>query len=160
MDTLNGGQGDDTLTGGNGDDTLDGGNGADRLDGGSGEDTIAGGSGDDIFVAATSDGDDDYNGNGGAADTYDLSGTSAAATVDLSLGTASSSQTGSDHLSNIENIVGGSGSDSGWRAASGCEPACPRRREGDSQTRIVDYVEWEPSPRCLLLQFAHERVAG
>ena len=78
--------------------------------GGAGNDTLNGGAGNDHFFAAASDGNDIYNGNGDQ-DTYDLSGTSAAATVNLDAGTASSAQTGTDQLVNFENVVGGQAGD-------------------------------------------------
>ena len=49
-DTLYGGDGDDKLDGGMGDDTLDGGPGDDELIGGSGDNTLDGGDGEDIAV--------------------------------------------------------------------------------------------------------------
>ena len=44
-------------------------------------------------------------------DTYDLSGTTAGATVNLGLGTSTSAATGTDTLTSIENVIGGSGND-------------------------------------------------
>lgn len=58
--------------------------------------------------AGLNDGNDVYIGGTGI-DTYDLSSTSAAATVNLTTGIASSSQTGADTLSEIENVNGSSG---------------------------------------------------
>ena len=75
-----------------------------------GNDTISGGAGNDSFVATLSDGNDRYIGGAGI-DTYDLSGTSAGATVNLTTGTSTSSQTGTDTLATIENIIGSSGND-------------------------------------------------
>jgi serralysin len=66
--------------------------------------------GNDVFMATLNDGNDRYTGSAGT-DTYDLSGTSAAATVNLTTGTASSAQTGSDVLATIENITGSSAAD-------------------------------------------------
>ena len=136
-DYLVGGGGDDTLDGGDGSDVLDGGEGADYLtghggndlliageggdvvDGGDGDDVIIagagadrvdGGSGADRFVAAAGDGNDSVEGGDGA-DTLDLSGTTAAAVIDLSSGTAESGDIGEDRISGVENVVAGSGND-------------------------------------------------
>lgn len=94
-----------------GNDTLTGSAGADQIDGGAGIDTVKGQAGDDRFLASVGDGVDNYNGGTGL-DTYDLSATTAAATVNLAIGVSSSSQTGADLLSAIENVTGGSGNDS------------------------------------------------
>lgn len=96
---LQGQGGNDWINGGSGDDTLIGGQGADSLFGGLGNDT---------FRASVNDGNDSYDG-GGDTDTYDLSGTSANASVNLLTGLASSSQTGNDTLTGIENVIGSSG---------------------------------------------------
>ena len=93
-----------------GNDTISGGAGDDLIYGDGGNDTANGGDGNDVFFATLSDGNDRYTGNGGT-DRYDLSATSAAATVNLTNGTATSSQTGSDTLATIENVTGGSGND-------------------------------------------------
>jgi serralysin len=100
----------DTYHGLAGNDTISGGAGDDLIYGDEGNDTASGGDGNDVFFATLTDGNDRYTGNAGA-DRYDLSGTSAAATVNLTNGTASSSQTGSDTLATIENVTGGSGAD-------------------------------------------------
>ncbi|BAU73409.1 peroxidase family protein [Metapseudomonas furukawaii] len=101
---------DNRLEGLGGNDSLAGAAGNDWLVGGQGSDTASGGLGDDRFVAGMLDGNDSYSGDDGF-DTYDLSGTSAAAQVNLATGSASSSQTGSDLLSGIEGVLGGSGAD-------------------------------------------------
>jgi serralysin len=75
-----------------------------------GNDTISGGAGNDSFVATLNDGNDRYIGGAGI-DTYNLSGTSAGATVNLTTGKSTSSQTGTDTLATIENIIGSSGND-------------------------------------------------
>ena len=54
-----------------------------------------------------------------AIDTYDLSQTTAAATVSLAAGTATSLQIGTDTLASIENVTGGSGNDNITGDASG-----------------------------------------
>jgi Ca2+-binding RTX toxin-like protein len=96
------------LQGQGGNDWLDGGSGNDTLVGGQGLDSVFGGQGNDTLRASVNDGNDTYDG-GGDNDTYDLSGTSANATVNLATGLASSSQTGSDTLINVENVIGSSG---------------------------------------------------
>uniref|UniRef100_UPI002FC5C58E M10 family metallopeptidase C-terminal domain-containing protein n=1 Tax=Devosia sp. TaxID=1871048 RepID=UPI002FC5C58E len=93
-----------------GNDTISGGGGNDVIYGGEGNDTAGGGGGNDTFMATLNDGNDRYTGNAGV-DVYDLSLTTAAATVNLTAGTASSSQTGSDTLNTIENIIGSAGND-------------------------------------------------
>ena len=91
--------------------TLAGNEFANTITGSSGNDTLSGGGGNDTFAATIGDGNDGYDGGIGI-DTYDLSQTSAAATVSLAAGTASSLQTGNDTLAAIENVIGGSGNDS------------------------------------------------
>ena len=108
--TLIGNEFDNTVVGGGGADTLNGGDGNDRLNGGAGNDTVAGGLGNDTFVATVGDGNDSYDGGAGT-DVYDLSNTSAAAIVNLGLGTSASAQTGTDSLTGIENVVGSTGND-------------------------------------------------
>lgn len=91
-----------------GNDILLGLGGNDILTGGAGNDTVDGGTGNDTLRASVGDGDDAYLGGAGI-DTYDLSATTAAASVDLGAGTAFSAETGSDTLSGIENVRGSSG---------------------------------------------------
>lgn len=94
-DNLSGSQGGDDLSGLAGDDVLDGRDGADNLSGGDGEDTLVGG-----------DGADDLDGGDGV-DTVDYSGNdSAGVTVNLESGVATSADSGSDTLSDIENVIG------------------------------------------------------
>ncbi|OYU35509.1 cadherin-like domain-containing protein [Novosphingobium sp. PASSN1] len=100
-----------TVSGLAGNDTLTGSAGADTLNGGAGADTVKGQAGADRFVAAATDGNDSYNG-GTEIDTYDLSATTAAATVNLALGVSTSTQTGADILTGIENVTGSAGNDS------------------------------------------------
>jgi hypothetical protein len=99
-----------TITGGSDIDTLSGGGGNDTLVGLGGNDTLGGGARNDTFIATVGDGNDSYAGNGGS-DTYSLAATTADAIVNLAAGTASSSQTGSDTLNSIENVIGGAGND-------------------------------------------------
>ncbi len=109
-DTLNGDDGNDILDGGEGDDKIDGGAGNDTIIGGTGNDIADGGSGDDVFVAFAGDGDDHYDGGEGT-DTYDASSTTADLVIDLTAGTATSEDVGTDTLTDIENVIAGSGDD-------------------------------------------------
>ena len=99
-----------TRAGTEGNDIILGLGGNDTLTGNAGLDTVDGGIGNDRLVATVNDGNDIYIGGAGV-DTYDLSGTTAAAIVNLTLGTASSAQTGTDTLAGIENINGSTGND-------------------------------------------------
>src|SRR6185436_5183253 len=73
--------GNDTLIGGIGNDTLDGGTDNDSLDGGSGSDTAS------------------------------FAWTTTGVTVDLGGNTAVGGESGTDQLSSIESVIGGSGND-------------------------------------------------
>jgi Ca2+-binding RTX toxin-like protein len=86
-------------------------NSNDSIFGGAGANTLSGQNGDDTFTATVivgGDGNDNITGGGGI-DTYDLSLTSANATVTTT--TASSTQIGTDTLNGIENIKGSQGND-------------------------------------------------
>jgi Ca2+-binding RTX toxin-like protein len=109
-DTIWGGDGADLVDGGVGDDYLSGGGGDDVIVGGQGSDTIEGEAGDDVVVATAFDGDDQIDGGDGI-DTYDISGTSADALIDLTLGLASSTEIGNDFITSFENARGGGGDD-------------------------------------------------
>jgi Ca2+-binding RTX toxin-like protein len=90
-------------------DTLTGDDGANRLRGDAGNDTLSGGAGDDVLSGGS--GNDTLDGGSGT-DTVDFSYVAAASvTADLTAGTASGTDIGSDTLSNIENVTGGSGND-------------------------------------------------
>ena len=116
-DTLLGGDGTDSLMGGDGNDSLSGGIGNDILLGGDGNDNVNAGSGSDLIVGGDGAGDDTYNGGEGV-DTVKYTSAVAAITVNLALGTATStagsdaSHIGTDTLSNIENIIAGDYADS------------------------------------------------
>ena len=98
-DNVVSGAGDDTISGGAGDDALSGGSGDDAISGGAGEDTISGGAGDDTL-------------DGGAdADTLSFAGESSGVDIDLTDGTAVGTGSGSDTISNFENVMGGAGRD-------------------------------------------------
>ncbi|RMG15815.1 MAG: calcium-binding protein [Planctomycetota bacterium] len=123
-DTVNGDAGNDTLAGGDGNDTLDGGDGDDTLDGGAGNDTLAGGAGNDELLGGDAgddtldggDGDDVLLGGPGADaldggngdDIVSYATSTAAVTVDLTLGaqTASGGDAAGDTLANFEGVRG------------------------------------------------------
>jgi len=102
-DSLLGGGGDDGLFGGDGTDRLFGGDGTDSLYGGTGNDSLDGGAGNDILEGGT--GTDTLNGGAGL-DTVVYSAETAAVSVNLSTGSATGLSSGTDILSNIENITG------------------------------------------------------
>ncbi|MGE3159699.1 MAG: Ig-like domain-containing protein, partial [Xanthobacteraceae bacterium] len=109
--TLSGTSGDDLIDGQGGNDTINAGAGNDTITGGSGLDVVNAGDGDDTIVATIGDGTSDTYNGGSGSDTIDMSGITAAATINLAQSTTSSSQTGQDTLSSIENAIGGSGND-------------------------------------------------
>ena len=113
---------------------LTGGAGADTITGGAGADTLNGGAGIDTFVATVGDGNDAYVGGGGQGDTYDLSGTATAATVNLPPGNSNSADTGNDTLATIERVVGSSAGDIADRQRRG-QHAGRRRRQRHHQRR-------------------------
>ncbi len=98
-DRLSGETGNDSISGGDGNDTLAGDSGSDQLDGGAGNDILAGGGGDDTLIG----------GVGLDVASY------ASATQGLVLGLGSATLTvdgfGTDSLSGIEGLEGGSGND-------------------------------------------------
>jgi len=102
--------GNNTKVASDGNDILLGLGGSDVLTGAAGNDIVDGGTGNDRLFASVNDGNDAYVGGAGV-DFYDLSLTSAGATVNLTTGTSSSAETGSDTLVGIESIEGSSGND-------------------------------------------------
>lgn len=107
---IRGGNGNDYLESGDGDDDLNGGVGDDYLYAGSGDDRVNGGAGDDMIVAGDGAGNDRYNGESGN-DTVKYSSATQGVTVNLASGRASGTEIGDDRLSNIENVIGGTGDD-------------------------------------------------
>lgn len=111
-DAISGTEGDDLILGTGRDDIIHAGLGADIIAAGAGNDEVYGDGGDDTFVAASQDGDDQYDGGDGT-DTLDLTALgSTAMTVDLDAGTVTAGQTGKDTVVNIENVTAGAGDDS------------------------------------------------
>ena len=113
-DTIDAGAGADTVLAGCGNDWLEGGLGHDSLLGEAGNDTLRGGAGNDTL-------------NGGTgADTLDYSGQTESGVVNCSTrtrrgvaaGRANDGQGGTDTLSNLEVVVGGSGDDVIYGGAS------------------------------------------
>ncbi|MCB1592241.1 MAG: calcium-binding protein, partial [Alphaproteobacteria bacterium] len=93
--------GNDVISGGNGDDTIDGGTGNDTLNGDAGDDTLIGGAGIDVI---------DGGSNTAVGDTVDYSAASGVLDINLTTGVVSADGFGdSDTVTNIENIIGGSG---------------------------------------------------
>jgi Ca2+-binding RTX toxin-like protein len=107
--TLTGGSGDDSLSGASGADRLDGAGGNDTLIGLSGGDTLVGGDGSDLLEGGT--GNDSMDGGAGL-DSVDYFDATGALTVNLTLtGAQTTGGSGTDTLLNIENVYGGSFSD-------------------------------------------------
>lgn len=101
FDVLYGDAGSDLIQGGQDDDWLFGGDGADTLEGGNGRDVLNGGEGADVL-----------NGGDGILDVANYEGSSAAVTINLETGAASGGDAEGDTITNIENLVGSSHSDS------------------------------------------------
>ena len=109
-DLLFGGADNDHLDGSAGDDLMDGGAGEDVLEDGTGRDRVFGGDGDDLVLAAK-DADDDHFEGGEGEDTLDYSNMTVGIAIDMTSGTATSADTGTDTFSGFEALVGGAGAD-------------------------------------------------
>lgn len=110
-DTLNGYANNDFLYGGVGNDALYGGVGNDKLYGQTGNDALNGEDGDDILVSGS--GADTLDGGAGV-DTADYSDQTKAVSVTLNTNTYANlivNGLKTDRIKNIENLIGGSGSD-------------------------------------------------
>lgn len=109
-DDLDGGSGIDRLFGDTGNDALTGGPGdADDVDGGPGDDSVAGGPGDfDTVFGGV--GNDRADGGPGAHDIASYKGVGGPISVDLDDGSVSGAE--QERVSGIEDVLGGSGSDS------------------------------------------------
>jgi Ca2+-binding RTX toxin-like protein len=130
-DHLDGGGGEDRVLGETGDDTLTGGPGDhDWVEGGAGDDSVSGGEGDfDVVVGGP--GNDQIDGGPGAHDIASYAGTGGPLTIDLETGAVSGAE--NEHLSGIEDAIGGSGDDTLIGAA-----ATPNRLDGGpGNDRIV-----------------------
>ncbi len=109
-DLLFGGAGGDTLLGGDGNDSLTGDGGADTLDGGVGADALKGGDGDDLFIERDGSGNDNYDGEDGN-DTIDYTVVTSQITVNLTTSSASGAGIGTNILTSIETVLGGTAND-------------------------------------------------
>jgi Ca2+-binding RTX toxin-like protein len=108
-DDLDGGSGEDRLYGATGNDELNGGPGNhDQLLGGPGDDSLSGGEG-DFDVLTGGPGNDSIDGGPGNHDVASYAGAGGAVTIDLGAGTVSGAE--SEHLSGVEDAIGGPGDD-------------------------------------------------
>ena len=108
---LNGGQNADFIYGAAGQDTVVGGSGNDSIDGGQGNDKLYGGNDNDTLNGGKGFGNDTIDGGSGIDTVSYLNITSG---VSVNLNTTSAQNTGgagTDTIINIENVAGGSGSD-------------------------------------------------
>ncbi len=97
-----------TLDGGGGSDTLKGGARNDILIGGAGTDSLAGGGGDDTYIFAPGGGNDTIaEAANGGNDTLDYSAYTSG--INVTLGGSATGVSG--NVSNIENVIGGTGDD-------------------------------------------------
>ncbi|HUC00840.1 MAG TPA: calcium-binding protein, partial [Solirubrobacterales bacterium] len=108
-DDLDGGGGSDRVLGENGNDSLGGGAGdGDQVLGGPGDDSLNGGDGNfDVLVGGP--GNDGIDGGPGGHDIASYAGTGGPVTIDLGAGTVSGAE--GEHLSGVEDAIGGSGDD-------------------------------------------------
>jgi Ca2+-binding RTX toxin-like protein len=108
-DTITGNTDANQVLGRDGADSLDGGDGHDTLMGGGGNDTLLGGLGDDVLDPNSNDGSANTESidGGDGIDTLDRSTVTGNQSIDLLAGTNGSSRV----VSNVENAIGGSGSD-------------------------------------------------
>ncbi|MBQ0819266.1 cadherin-like domain-containing protein, partial [Microvirga sp. HBU67558] len=90
--------------------TLVGNEGSNTLYAQDGNDTVQGGAGNDTIIGGSGLGDDVYDG-GADNDAVTYTSTSLGVTVNLDTGTATGEQIGTDTLTGIENVVGGTGGD-------------------------------------------------
>ncbi|MBS1893596.1 MAG: hypothetical protein JST59_20030 [Actinobacteria bacterium] len=126
-DTLDGGGGNDRIYGERGSDDIEGGPGSDLVEGEQGNDTVNGGAGDhdivkgnqgddtldggagneDVIFGGT--GNDKIDGGPGEHDIADYQGVGGGVTINLADGTVTGAE--GEHLSGIEDAIGGSGND-------------------------------------------------
>jgi Ca2+-binding RTX toxin-like protein len=126
-DTLDGGSGNDRVLGSRGSDQIEGGPGSDVVEGEQGNDTVHGGAGDhdivqgnqgddtldggagneDVIIGGT--GNDKMEGGPGEHDIADYQGVGGGVNIDLAAGSVSGAE--NEHLTGIEDAIGGSGND-------------------------------------------------
>ena len=124
-DTITGDGGDNDLEGEGGDDSLVGAGGNDYLEGNDGDDTLEGGDGNDDLDGGA--GDDSLDGGAGDGDEARYASASSGVSVNLTTGTASDGDGGTDTLVNIEDVrssqfndtLVGDGNDNQLRGAEG-----------------------------------------
>jgi Ca2+-binding RTX toxin-like protein len=104
------GAADSSVTGNDLANLLTGNAGNNTLFAGAGDDIVDGEGGDDTLVAGSGAGDDTYIGGEGI-DTVTYHSTTLGVAVDLAAGTATGPEVGTDTLSGIENVDGGTGDD-------------------------------------------------
>src|ERR1700761_9400090 len=108
-DEIEGGPGSDLVEGEQGNDDVNGGEGDhDIVKGNQGDDTLNGGAGnEDVIFGGT--GNDQIDGGPGEHDIADYQGVGGAVTIDLETQTVTGAE--NEHLSEIEDAIGGSGDD-------------------------------------------------
>jgi Ca2+-binding RTX toxin-like protein len=116
--TVNAGTGADKVSGGGSGATGGAFPTALAVNGGAGDDTLTGGSAGDTFVGGAGN---DAIAGGGGSDTADYSGSESGVQVDLTAGTASDGEGGSDTLGSIQTVLGSSFHDILHGAASGSD---------------------------------------
>ncbi|HEY2480366.1 MAG TPA: calcium-binding protein [Solirubrobacterales bacterium] len=108
-DQIEGGDGSDLVEGEQGNDNVDGGAGDhDIVQGNQGDDTLDGGAGNEDVIAGGT-GNDQIDGGPGEHDIADYQGIGGGVTIDLQSQTVSGAE--GEHLSGIEDAIGGSGND-------------------------------------------------
>ncbi|MFC3792578.1 Calx-beta domain-containing protein [Sphingobium agri] len=107
-DWITGGAGDDVIAGGEGNDILAGNSGFDTLRGESGDDVLYGGAGNDMLDGGSGK---DVLVGGAGEDTASYASSTSAVRVALSAAWSNSGAAAGDEYYSIENILGGSGSD-------------------------------------------------
>ncbi|HXF32508.1 MAG TPA: calcium-binding protein [Solirubrobacterales bacterium] len=126
-DNLDGGPGDDKVMGGRGSDEIEGGDGSDLVEGEQGNDEVDGGAGDrdlvegnqgddaleggagneDVIIGST--GNDKIDGGPGEHDIADYAGTGGGVNIDLASQSVGGAE--NEHMTGIEDAIGGSGGD-------------------------------------------------
>ena len=122
-DAIDGGAGSDLVTGDSGNDHVNGGDGdKDVVEGDQGDDTVEGGAGnEDVIIGGP--GNDHIDGGPGEHDIADYAEAGGAVTINLQSQTISGAE--NEHLSGIEDAIGGSGDDT----LIG-DPGTPNRLDG------------------------------